>query len=256
MASSWGRFQMARRDDHKGGSVQFARNALVAGGTGLVGTELLTLLGEENRYARVTSLVRREMVAAGRVENRVVSFDHLDRSELPEVDDAYCCLGTTRRAAGSDNGFRKVDFDYVLAYARAAQRARAVRFLLVSSMGANAQSRFLYTRVKGEVEAAVSALGFQMVGIARPSFLIGRRAKARSGEKAAIVLSHAVAPFMVGPLRRFRPIEARTVAAGLIHLAFNGREGVSVLSSEQIASAVQSVLADEDVAPHDSAQPD
>ena len=235
--------------------MQFARNALVAGGTGLVGTELLTLLGEENRYARITSLVRREMVAAGRVENRVVSFDHLDRSELLKVDDAYCCLGTTRRAAGSDNAFRKVDFDYVLAYARAAQRAGAVRFLLVSSMGANARSRFLYTRVKGEVEAAVSALGFPVVGIARPSFLIGRRAKARSGEKAAVVLSHAVTPFMVGPLRRFRPIEARTVAAGLIHLAFSAREGVSVLSSEEIVSAVKPALVDEGVAPQDSVQP-
>ncbi len=235
--------------------MQFARNALVAGGTGLVGTELLRLLAEERRYGRITSLVRRETVSAGRVDNRVVSFDHLDRSELPEVDDAYCCLGTTRRVAGSDDAFRKVDFDYVLAYARAAQRAGAVRFLLVSATGANVESRFLYTRVKGQVEAAISTLGFQVVGIARPSFLIGRRARARGGETAALVLSHAVTPFMVGPLRRFRPIEARTVAAGLIHLAFNAREGVSVLSSEEIVSAVQPALVDGGVAPRDSAHP-
>ncbi len=235
--------------------MQFARNAVVAGGTGLVGTELLKLLDEERRYGRITSLVRQETVAAGRVENRVVSFDDLDRSELPEVDDAYCCLGTTRRVAGSDDAFRKVDFDYVLAYARAAHRAGAVRFLIVSAMGAKVESRFLYTRVKGQVEAAVSTLGFQVVGIARPSFLIGRRAKARGGETAALVLSHAVTPFMVGPLRRFRPIEARTVAAGLIHLAFNAREGVSVLSSEEIVSAVQPALVDGGVAPRDSAHP-
>ncbi len=235
--------------------MQFARNAVVAGGTGLVGTELLKLLDQERRYGRITSLVRQETVAAGRVENRVVSFDDLDRSELPEVDDAYCCLGTTRRVAGSDDAFRKVDFDYVLAYARAAHRAGAVRFLIVSAMGAKVESRFLYTRVKGQVEAAVSTLGFRVVGIARPSFLIGRRAKARGGETAALVLSHAVTPFMVGPLRRFRPIEARTVAAGLIHLAFNAREGVSVLSSEEIVSAVQPALVDGGVAPRDSAHP-
>jgi len=246
---------MARCDVHEGGSLQFARNAVVAGGTGLVGTELLKLLDQERRYGRITSLVRQETVAAGRVENRVVSFDDLDRSELPEVDDAYCCLGTTRRVAGSDDAFRKVDFDYVLAYARAAHRAGAVRFLIVSAMGAKVESRFLYTRVKGQVEAAVSTLGFQVVGIARPSFLIGRRAKARGGETAALVLSHAVTPFMVGPLRRFRPIEARTVAAGLIHLAFNAREGVSVLSSEEIVSAVQPALVDGGVAPRDSAHP-
>ena len=235
--------------------MQFARNAVVAGGTGLVGTEVLKLLDQERRYGRITSLVRQETVAAGRVENRVVSFDDLDRSELPEVDDAYCCLGTTRRVAGSDDAFRKVDFDYVLAYARAAHRAGAVRFLIVSAMGAKVESRFLYTRVKGQVEAAVSTLGFQVVGIARPSFLIGRRAKARGGETAALVLSHAVTPFMVGPLRRFRPIEARTVAAGLIHLAFSAREGVSVLSSEEIVSAVQPALVDGGVAQQDSAQP-
>jgi uncharacterized protein YbjT (DUF2867 family) len=221
----------------------------------LVGTELLKLLAEERRYGRITSLVRRETVSAGRVDNRVVSFDDLDRSELPGVDDAYCCLGTTRRVAGSDDAFRKVDFDYVLAYARAAQRAGAVRFLLVSATGANVESRFLYTRVKGQVEAAISTLGFQVVGIARPSLLIGRRAIARSGETAALVLSHAVTPFMVGPLRRFRPIEAHTVAAGLIHLAFSAREGVSVLSSEEIVSAVQSAHVDEGLAVHDTVQP-
>ena len=235
--------------------MQFARNAVVAGGTGLVGAELLKLLAAERRYGRITSLVRRETVSAGRVDNRVVSFDDLDRSELPEVNDAYCCLGTTRRVAGSDDAFRKVDFDYVLAYARAAQRAGAVRFLLVSAMGAKVESRFLYTRVKGQVEAAISTLGFQVVGIARPSFLIGRRARARGGETAALVLSQAVTPFMVGPLRRFRPIEARTVAAGLIYLAFSAREGVSVLSSEEIVSAVQSAHVEEELAVHGAVQP-
>jgi uncharacterized protein YbjT (DUF2867 family) len=235
--------------------VLFARKALVAGGTGLVGSELLALLGEDNRYARVTSLVRREVVTAGRVEHRVVSFDHLDRNEFPRVDDAYCCLGTTRRAAGSDDAFRTVDFDYVLAYARAAQRAGALRFLLVSALGAKAESRILYTRVKGQVEAAVSSLGFEVVGIARPSFLIGARVKARGGEAAALILSGAITPIMVGPLRRFRPIKARTVAAGLIQLAFHAPKGVSVLSSEQIESAVESARLDEEVAPHDSSQP-
>ncbi len=191
--------------------MQFARNALVAGGTGLVGTELLKLLAEERRYGRITSLVRRETVSAGRVDNRVVSFDDLDRSELPGVDDAY-------------------------------------------ATGANVESRFLYTRVKGQVEAAVTALGFHVVGVVRPSFLIGRRAKARGRETAAIVLSRAITPIMVGPLRRFRPIEARTVAAGLIHLAFNAPKGVSVLSSEKIVSALQSAHVDEALAVLDTFQ--
>jgi uncharacterized protein YbjT (DUF2867 family) len=203
----------------------------------MVGAELLKLLNEDGRYSRIVSLVRRDVVPGRRAENRVVSFEDLDRCALPEVDDAYCCLGTTRRTAGSDAAFRRVDLDYVLTYARAVQRAGAVRFLLVSAMGANAHSRLLYPRVKGEVEAAVSSLGFSVVGIARPSLLTGHRTEARGGEAAARLASHLVTPFMVGPLRRFRPIEARAVAKGLVNAAFTAPPGVTVLSSEDLEAA-------------------
>ena len=82
----------------------------------MVGGELLKLLGGDGRYAHVVSLVRRALVTTEPIENRVVSFEDLDRYTLPDVDDAYCCLGTTRRAAGSDEAFRRVDLDYVLGY--------------------------------------------------------------------------------------------------------------------------------------------
>ncbi len=219
--------------------MQSKRRTLVAGGTGLVGSELLALLGADTRYDKVTSLVRREVSARAGIENYVISFADLDRLELPEIDDAYCCLGTTRSAAGSDDAFRRVDLDYVLAYARAARRAGAVRFLLVSSMGADANSRFLYTRTKAEAEMGVSVLGFDVVGIERPSFLMGQRADARSAERAALVIGRIIRPLMVGPLRRFRPIEVSKVAAGLIQLAFDAPPGVTVLSSEEIAVAVK-----------------
>ena len=215
--------------------MQSQRRALVAGGTGLVGSELLTLLGADTRYREVTSLVRRKVSERADIKSCVISFEDLDRIELPEIDDVYCCLGTTRSTAGSDEAFRKVDLDYVLVYARAARRAGAVRFLLVSSMGADANSRFLYTRTKGEAEAAVSALGFDVVGIVRPSLLVGQRADARPAERAALVIGRMISPFMVGPLRRFRPIEVSSVAAALIHLAFTAPPGVTVLPSEEIA---------------------
>jgi uncharacterized protein YbjT (DUF2867 family) len=216
--------------------MQSARHALVAGGTGLVGNELLALLGKDTRYHHVTSLVRRDAPAVAGVTNRIISFDDLNGSELPEVEDAYCCLGTTRRAAGSDEAVRKVDLEYVLAFARAAKRAGAIRFLLVSSLGADIASRFLYTRLKGEAEAGVSALGFSVVGIARPSFLVGHRTVARIGETSALLLGLAISPFMIGPLQRMRPIAAHTVAAGLIYLAFTAPLGVTVMSSKEIAN--------------------
>jgi len=204
-----------------------------------VGGELLRRLSEDPRYSHLTSLGRRALGNAGKVENLVVSFDDLDRHDLPAADDAFCCLGTTRRTAGSDAAFRHVDFDYVVAFARAARRAGAVRFLLVSSIGANAQSSVLYTRVKGEAEAAVRAVGFPVVGILRPSFLMGHRTEKRSGESAAITIGRLVGPLMIGPLRQYRPIDAAIVARALVCLAATAPEGVSVLTSDAIDSACE-----------------
>ena len=220
-------------------AVPLGRRALVAGGTGLVGSELLGRLNREARYSRVTSLGRRVVEDAGKIENLVVSFDDLERYDLPAVDDAFCCLGTTRRTAGSDEAFRHVDLGYVLAYARAARRAGAVRFLLVSSIGANAQSSLLYTRVKGEAEAGVQAIGFPMVGIVRPSFLVGKRTEKRSGEAAALAIGSLAGPLMLGPLRRYRPIDAGVVARALVCLATTATEGVTVLSSQDIDAACE-----------------
>lgn len=213
------------------------RHALVAGGTGLVGSALLDLLALDPRYQQVTSLVRRAVAERPPVRSVVVSFDDLDRAALAGVDDAYCCLGTTRRAAGSAQAFRHVDYGYVLAYARAAKRAGARRFLLVSPVGANPRSRFLYPRVKGEVEAAIQTLGFPVMVILRPSFLRGQRAQARTGEAVPLAVSKLIGPLLVGPLRRYQAVEARTVAAALRHMAFTAPDGVSLLASDQLPAA-------------------
>ncbi len=106
------------------------RSALVAGGTGLVGGYLLRLLGEDPRYHRITSLVRRAATALPGVDLQVVDFERLEEFLAPQVADAFCCLGTTRQAAGSAAAFRRVDFDYIVAFAQLAMRAGASRFML------------------------------------------------------------------------------------------------------------------------------
>jgi uncharacterized protein YbjT (DUF2867 family) len=206
----------------------------VAGGTGLVGGTLLELLGADASYRRVTSLVRREVAAPSGVTLRRVDFERLDEVVLPEVDDAFCCLGTTRRAAGSAAAFRHVDLDYAIAFARLAKRAGAVRFLLVSSLGASRSSPFLYPRTKGECEAAVTAIGFTTVVIVRPSFLVGARTKERRAEAAAQRLGLLLAPLLRGGLRKYAPVDAAAVARTLARAAATAPAGVSVIESDQI----------------------
>jgi uncharacterized protein YbjT (DUF2867 family) len=210
------------------------RSALVAGGTGLVGGILLQLLGGDPNYHRVTSLVRREVPAPPGVVLQRADFERLDGLVLPEVDDAFCCLGTTRRAAGSAAAFRRVDLDYAVAFARLAKRAGARRFLLVSSLGASPSSPFLYPRTKGECEEAISAIGFTTVVIVRPSFLVGARAQERPGEAVALRVGRFIRPLLIGPLRKYAPVDAVTVARTLVSAAATAPAGVVVIESDSI----------------------
>lgn len=211
-----------------------SRVALVAGGTGLVGTELLRLLGADSRYRRVISLVRRDVPSPPGVHSQRTDFDRLDDLAQHDVDDAFCCLGTTRRDAGSAEAFRRVDFDYVVAFARLAKRAGAQRFLLVSSLGASRRSPFLYPRTKGEGEAAIADIGFVSLVMLRPSFLLGARAHARSGEGMALRVGQALRPLLIGPLAKYAPVDASVVARTLVRAAATAPAGVTTIESNAI----------------------
>ena len=211
-----------------------SRTAIVAGGTGLVGAALLHLLANEPVYRRVTSVARRETPLPPGVVTQLTDFERLDELTLHDVDDAYCCLGTTRRVAGSAAAFRRVDLDYVVAFAQLAKRAGAERFMLVSSLGASPRSLLLYPRTKGEGEAAISGIGFRTVVIVRPSFLLGARAQQRQGETVALGVGQLIRPFLIGPLRKYAPVDAHAVARTLIGAAATAPAGVTIVESNAI----------------------
>jgi uncharacterized protein YbjT (DUF2867 family) len=212
--------------------------ALLLGATGLVGGHCLDRLLTDERYRRVTTLTRRPLPradnAAARLDARVVDFDLLAEQWDVAVTDVYCCLGTTMKAAGSRAAFRRVDHDYTIDAARRAHAAGAHRLAIVSAIGADSGSRIFYTRVKGETERDVAALGYECVEIFQPSLLLGARPQPRTGERVAIAVSPAAAGLMIGPLRRYRPIEAEDVAAAMIAALRLGRPGVHTRTYDQI----------------------
>ncbi|RYZ61653.1 MAG: NAD-dependent epimerase/dehydratase family protein, partial [Proteobacteria bacterium] len=149
---------------------------LVAGGTGLVGAELLAqLAAEPSGSVEVVHLARRAVEATPPVSVRVVDFAALDAVEVGAAEVGFCALGTTIAKAGSQAAFVQVDRDAVLAYAKLCQRAGAHTFVLVSSLGADPKSRVFYNRIKGDVEAELAKLGFQHLVIVRPSVLDSTR---------------------------------------------------------------------------------
>jgi uncharacterized protein YbjT (DUF2867 family) len=211
------------------------RSALVLGATGLVGSACVDALLADAGYERVRVLTRRPYPRSHpKLEAHVVDFDRLGESpELFRARDVYCCLGTTIRAAGSQEAFRRVDLDYVVTAARTAAEAGAEQLLVVSALGADPGSRIFYNRVKGEMERAVRALPFRAVWVLRPSLLLGERAEPRRGERIAEAISRPLRPLMLGPLRRWRPIDARSVALAMLRLAGSAGAG-GVVESEEI----------------------
>lgn len=193
-----------------------ARRVLLAGATGLVGQEILRLLLSDATVGTVQVLARRPLAMRHpKLAAQVVDFAALP--DLPGIDEAYLALGTTIKAAGSQAAFRAVDFDASLALARAARRAGARRLGLVSAMGADSRSRVFYNRVKGELEEAVGALGFEGLVIARPSLLTGDRGAlgqaARPGERIGALLAGVLRPLIPAD---YRAIRAADVARALL----------------------------------------
>lgn len=212
------------------------RSALVLGATGLVGQQVVRQLLARPEYQTVTALVRRPLpYTHPKLTAVIVDFDRLDQHfDRFGVDDLFCCLGTTMKQAGSREAFRRVDFEYPLAAARLAQAAGVQRYLLVSSMGADARSAVFYSRVKGEVEEAVAEVGLPMLAIFRPSLLLGERPERRLGESLLAAVSQPVSGLMAGPLARYRPIQSETVARAMVQVALRESAGIHRYRSDQI----------------------
>jgi uncharacterized protein YbjT (DUF2867 family) len=211
--------------------------AWVAGGSGLVGSKLLPLLIDAGDYTRVLALSRRPLPHGHpRMANRIVRFDiPLDRQLAGmQCQDAYCCMGTTLRDAGSQEGFRAVDHDMVLQFARTALAAGAQRFIVISSLGASESSRSFYLRVKGQTERALTVMAFRALDILQPSVLIGARRGWRPLEFLAQGALWTFNPLLLGETARFRGIAAQTVAAAMLGAARSGRLGMHRYTYRQI----------------------
>jgi uncharacterized protein YbjT (DUF2867 family) len=220
--------------------------AIVAGGTGLVGQELIRLLQEDAQYDKIIALVRRDIqVRHLRGSEKLVQvktdYSQLDADLGPAVIAAmagahvFCTLGTTIKKAGSQEQFRKVDFEYPMKLGEIAGKGKASVFAIVTAMGASSASSIFYNRVKGDVEQGLRSLNLRSLYMLRPSLILGDRDEVRVGEQLGSIVSRVVSPLMIGGLRKYRPIQASKIAAGLIACAQTGEAGTHVILSDRIA---------------------
>jgi uncharacterized protein YbjT (DUF2867 family) len=209
------------------------KTALVAGSTGLVGSQLLELLLSSEKYKTVIALTRRDVgIEHAKLIQVKADFSKLEvyKDEL-KADDVFCCLGTTMAKARSKEKFREVDYTYPVKLASVASTFGANQFLLVSALGADKNSSIYYNRVKGEVENEISKFNFRAVHIFRPSLLLGPRRENRSGEEAAKVV-YKVFGFLIPA--KYKAIHSLTVAKAMLHHALQEQQGVFIHESHEL----------------------
>lgn len=204
------------------------RIALV-GATGLIGRSVIQLASAGDE-ARLVGLARREapLPTGARMEMFVAEpgkWGEVMQSVRPRA--LICALGTTWKKAGKDEAaFRAVDHDLVIASARAALAAGASNMVLVSAAGADRHSKNRYMRTKGEVEAALSQMGFKRLDILRPGLLRGARPEDwRLAERLALAVAPLVDPLLRGSWRQLGSIDARDVAGAALRLALRAAPG-------------------------------
>ena len=215
-------------------AVAVDRVALVAGATGLVGRAVLARLLADKAWSSVHCVGRRapDVQHPKLVVHVTPSFSDID---APRIDDVFIALGTTIKTAGSREAFRAVDFDAVVAIAKTGKAAGASRVGVVSAMGADTRSTIFYSRIKGEMEAAVSALGFDGVVFARPSLLAGDRSglnqRKRFGEKILTAAFRQLKPLIPA---NYRSVEPGQVANALVDAVREGGSGKQVILSGEL----------------------
>lgn len=231
------------------------RIAIVAGGSGLVGMQLLHQLFQEQAYDAVIAVGRRELaIKHGKLAQVKVDFDNISQVNLEDklrendiggnnhslissinekgcVIHAFCALGTTIKKAGSKEMFSRIDHDYVINFAKWVRGLGASKFLYVSAIGSDQQSSVYYNKVKGEVEEDLKVIDFKYLGILQPSILLGDRKEVRIGEDIGKIFFRAITSF--GLMKKYKPIYDHKVAKAMIfHALANNDTHLEYITSK------------------------
>ncbi len=213
------------------------KNAIVLGATGLVGSDVLKRLLVEEIYTRVISLNRRTLpIQEERLTQHLVDMNEIEKvTEELEGGDAFCCIGTTIKKAGSHEQYRRIEFDYALSFAKMAKRCGVKHFLIVTAYGASTEASSFHLKVKGEIETAILSLGFDKVTILRPMLLIGQRSEFRLTESFFSFVFRRISKLLVGPFEKFKAVDSSAVGWRMVNEAVEQKKsGVKIIAPDQI----------------------
>ena len=212
------------------------KTALIIGSTGLIGSHLLNLLLDSNDYIKVITFVKRDTgLKHPKLTQHIIDFDQPETyKELVVGDDFFCTIGTTIKKAGSKEAFRKVDFEYPKQFAAYALQNKIKQFLIISSLGADANSGNFYLKTKGEIQDFLKKCDFESVAVFQPSLLLGDRKEFRLGEKIGALFMKTLSFLFLGNLKKYKPIQSEAVAKAMFVIAQKNDSGFKIYESDVI----------------------
>jgi uncharacterized protein YbjT (DUF2867 family) len=186
-------------------------------------------------FKKVRIFVRRKSgITHPKLVEHLIDFDKPELwKDLVKGDVLFSTLGTTIKVAKTKENQYRVDFIYQYEFAKVAAENGISTYVLVSSMGASSKSSVFYSRIKGELEDAVSKLNFQKTIIFRPSILDGNRQEKRAGEKIGLVVSRFLTRFI---LKNYKPTPADILADKMILLSLDQTSGLRMIEGADIFS--------------------
>lgn len=208
-------------------------HGLLIGATGATGKDLLELLLKSDAFERVDIFVRRKPeFRHPKLTVHVIDFEKPEQwRHLVKGDVLFSCLGTTLKAAGSKEAQWKIDYDYQYDFAKAARDNHVPHYVLVSSAYASAKSSLYYSRMKGKLEDAVIALGFEKLVILRPPTLV----RDHSDRKMEVIAVKVLQFFgKLGIFRSQRPMPTATLAQAMSHAARSNEHGRFIYEAPDI----------------------
>ena len=207
--------------------------ANVIGATGLVGKQLVLLLLENDSFEKVRIFVRRDSVLKHpKLEQQIIDFgDKKTWSKYLKGDVLFSALGTTLKQAGNKEKQYEVDYTFNYNFAETAAKNGIKNYVLVSSVGANSNSKFFYTRIKGKLDDAVTKLDFKNLSILRPSSLVGNRKEKRLMEDVSIPITKFLTNFI---LKKYRPIQDKIVAKAMINAVTSPNSGKTIWEGNEV----------------------
>lgn len=210
------------------------KTAIILGATGLTGGELLERLLKDKRYEKIKLFSRSTAgVKNDKIEEHLIDLFELEKhSDDFVADEVYCCIGTTQAKTTDEDTYHKIDYGIPVNAAKLAKNNGISRFLVISALGADEESRFFYNRTKGEMERDVKAQGIAETYIFEPSLIAGKRDEKRPFEAAWQKVMSVGNHLLVGPLKKYRSIPARKIADAMVYVANNKYSASCIKSSE------------------------